>query len=84
MLRDMDRPTTPVAAWLALVLALLLAGLAACGFGTDGDTGRAVPGVWWPWVCADGDGGPVPDGGCPVPCDGGACADDGGAGDGGA
>jgi len=48
----------------ALTVGMLALGT-ACGFGPDSDTGAAVPGQWWPWVCPDG-GTPQPDAGCPV------------------
>jgi len=53
---------TAVAVWSVSV--------AACGFGTYDDTGAAVPGQWWPWVCADG-GSPSGEGGCNVDDDAG-------------
>jgi hypothetical protein len=50
-----------------LAAAAFALGVAACGFGTDDDTGRAQPGLWWPWVCPDG-GTPNADNGClPAP-----------------
>jgi hypothetical protein len=53
---------------------LFCLGLAAfaigCGFGLADDTGKPIPGPYWPWICADGS---TPDGdaGCP-PIDAGA------------
>ena len=49
--------------WAFIAVALLAAGIAACGFGTYDDKGGAQPGQWWPWVCAEG-GIPSADGGC--------------------
>ena len=47
----------------ALALLLLAASAAVgCGFGLADDTGKPVPGQYWPWVCADG--GAPGDAGC--------------------
>ncbi|HLK90433.1 MAG TPA: hypothetical protein VKZ18_11095 [Polyangia bacterium] len=62
----------------ALAALLLAASIAAagCGFGLADDTGKPIPGQYWPWVCADG-AAPSGDAGCAppdarVPVDGGA------------
>jgi hypothetical protein len=56
---------------IALCIAWLGLGLAACGASAD-DSGKPDPGPsWWPWVCSDG--APVPDGGCCSDPDAGDC-----------
>jgi hypothetical protein len=40
------------------------AAIVSCGFELANDTGKPIPGQYWPWVCADG--GPAGDGGCPA------------------
>ena len=57
---------------IVLIAAIAAFSLSAvsCGFGTYDDTGGAVPGQWWPWVCPDG-GDPSADGGCSIDTDAG-------------
>ena len=38
---------------------------AGCGFGRADDTGPAIPGQYWGWVCPSGDA-PDGDAGCPL------------------
>jgi len=50
---------------VVLIFVIVVAGaaMASCGFQLADDTGKAIPGQYWPWVCADG--GLTGDGGCP-------------------
>jgi hypothetical protein len=55
----------------ALAFMSVGSGINACGLGIYDDTGTAVPGLSWPWICQDGST-PVSDGGCTLDSDDGA------------
>jgi hypothetical protein len=72
-------------AWLCLFLLAVTAGgllASGCGFGLSDDSAQPNPGLYWGWVCANGDP-PDGDAGCPSVDGGDASADAGtSAGDG--
>jgi hypothetical protein len=54
-------------AFLIVTAVVSGAAIASCGFQLADDTGKPIPGQYWPWVCADGatpgDAGCAPDAG---------------------